>query len=83
MADYNRATEIDSKCFRGNNNIGFVKFREGDVDGAIAEYAHAIALNPNYGLAYRNRGEARRKKGDLEGAMADFNRVSKLGVSND
>jgi tetratricopeptide (TPR) repeat protein len=41
----------------------------------------AIQLNPQLGLAYRNRGNAKKKKGDIEGAIADFNRAIKLGVS--
>jgi len=49
----------------------------------MADYNQAIELNPQYGLAYRNRGNAKRKKGDLDGAIADFNRAIKLGVATD
>jgi len=49
----------------------------------MADYNQAIELNPQYGLAYRNRGNAKRKKGDLDGAIADFNRAIKLGVTTD
>ena len=50
-----------------------------DLDGAIADFNQAIRLDPNYALAYRNRGNAKRKKGDVDGAIADYNRAIKLG----
>ena len=38
----------------------------------------AIKLNPNFALAYNNRGNVKSKKGDLDGAMADYNQAIKL-----
>ena len=38
----------------------------------------AIKLNPNFALAYNNRGNVKSKKGDLDGAMADYNQAIEL-----
>ena len=51
------------------------------ADGAIADYNQAIKINPNYALAYNNRGNIKRTKGDIDGAIADFDRAIKLGVT--
>jgi Tfp pilus assembly protein PilF len=45
---------------------GAAKQRKGDLNGAMADYNRAILLNPQFGLAHRNRGNAKRKKGDLD-----------------
>jgi hypothetical protein len=47
----------------------------------MADYNRAIALNPRYGLVYRNRGNLKQRRGDTNGAIADFNQALKLGVS--
>ena len=49
------------------------------MDGALADYSQAIQLNPQYGLAYRKRGNAKRQKGDVDGAIADLDRAIELG----
>ncbi|TRZ95050.1 MAG: tetratricopeptide repeat protein, partial [Dehalococcoidia bacterium] len=48
---------------------------------AIADLSKAIELNPDYALAYYNRGNTyyRKKQADL--AIADYNKV--LEMSND
>ena len=45
----------------------------------MADYDQAIKLNPDYAIAFRNRGIAKQKKGDNDEAIADFNRAIKLG----
>src|SRR5205085_10222994 len=49
---------------------GAVKEKRGDLDGAIADYTRAIALNPRYSIAYYDRGVVHGKKGELEAALA-------------
>ena len=46
--------------------------KRGDLDGAIADYSQAIALDPKYAGAYCVRGMAKGQKGDLDGAITDF-----------
>jgi tetratricopeptide (TPR) repeat protein len=42
---------------------------------AILDYTHALALNPDLGLAYLNRGDVYRRQKDYEKAKNDFNRA--------
>src|SRR2546421_2135171 len=57
---------------------GNVKYRRGDLDGAIADYTHAIELDPKFARAYENRGVAKGAKRDPDGAIADLTRASDL-----
>lgn len=57
---------------------GWQLYKQGKLDEAIAKYNQAIKLDPNYALAYHNRGMAFRKKGMYERAIADYNRVLQL-----
>src|SRR6266540_2815264 len=56
------------------NDRGMAKHKNGDFDGAIADFTHAIELNPKFSEAYYNRGLAKDQKGDLDGAISDYNR---------
>jgi tetratricopeptide (TPR) repeat protein len=49
-----------------------------DPKGAIADYSEAIRLNPEFAVAYYNRGLARRQTGDHEGASADEAEATRL-----
>lgn len=55
------------------NLNGNEKQERGDLDGALADYAMAIELNPALAVAYCNRGLVRTAKGDLDGALVDYN----------
>jgi tetratricopeptide (TPR) repeat protein len=53
----------------------------GDLSGAIADYARAIARYQHPGdraFAYLGRGNVRRSAGDLLGAVADYDRAIEL-----
>ena len=50
----------------------------GRFDRAIADLDEAIRLDPNFAVAYNNRGDAYRQKGELERAIADFNEALRL-----
>jgi tetratricopeptide (TPR) repeat protein len=60
------------------NNRGAARHARGDLDGALADFDRALALNPRYPEAYNNRGAARHARGDLDGALADFDRALAL-----
>ncbi|QNA85104.1 tetratricopeptide repeat protein [Sphingomonas sp. So64.6b] len=48
---------------------------QGDLDGAIAAFDQAIAIEPRQPLAYLNRGLAYQRSGDLDRAIADLDRA--------
>ena len=52
------------------------------MDVALADYKRAIELEPDFALAYSNRGAVRVPKGDLDGALADHNRSIELDPKN-
>ncbi|WP_232200043.1 tetratricopeptide repeat protein [Synechococcus sp. CC9616] len=60
------------------NESGNAKFREGDYQGAIADYTKAIKINPRFGLAYYNRGFAKEYSGDSKGAILDYTKAIEL-----
>ncbi len=63
-------------------NRGIEKGKEGDLDGAIADFTRAIELNPKDDAPYYNRAQAKRLKKDAPGAVADYTRAIELGSTN-
>ena len=63
-------------------NRGIEKAKNGDLDGAIADFNRAIELNPNDDAPYYNRAQARQLKKDAAGAIADYTRAIELGSKN-
>jgi tetratricopeptide (TPR) repeat protein len=61
------------------NNRGNAKRRNKDAQGAIADYAEAITLDPAYVNATINRGISYEDLGDLDRALADYELAIKLG----
>ena len=49
-----------------------------DYDAAIADYTRAIEIDPNFALAYNNRGNAYRRIGNDDAAEADAAMYRKL-----
>ncbi|HSH05034.1 MAG TPA: tetratricopeptide repeat protein [Anaerolineae bacterium] len=46
-----------------------------DHQQALEDYDQAIVLNPEYAIAYANRGISKRILGDLDGEMADYDQA--------
>lgn len=75
---------IDAGALQGHDlavvyqNRGAGHYTRHEDDEAIADYARAIALDPNYAPAYRNRGRALGRKGELNAAIADFDEALRL-----
>src|SRR5436190_19962747 len=63
-------------------NRGIEKAKNGDLDGAMADFNRAIELNPKDDAPYYNRAQARRMKNDTAGAIADYTRAIELGSTN-
>jgi tetratricopeptide (TPR) repeat protein len=51
---------------------------KGQYDLAIADYDHAIAINPNDADAYNNRGTTRRAMGQYDLAIQDYDQALRL-----
>lgn len=47
-------------------------------DAAITEYSKAIELDPEYAVAYNNRGRAYYEQGELDSAISDFDKAIEL-----
>jgi len=56
-------------------NAGNLKLRNGDHDGAIADFSRAVSLEPSNSGYYLIRANAKVKKRDYAGAIADYTRV--------
>jgi tetratricopeptide (TPR) repeat protein len=63
-------------------NRGIEKGKNGDLDGALADFDRAIELDPKDDAAYYNRAQAKRLKKDAGGAIADYTRAIELGSKN-
>jgi tetratricopeptide (TPR) repeat protein len=63
-------------------NRGIEKAKNGDLDGALANFDRAIKLNPKDDAPYYNRAQARRLKKDVAGAIPDYTRAIDLGSTN-
>jgi tetratricopeptide (TPR) repeat protein len=57
-------------------NRGVEKGKLRDIKGAISDYNESIRLNPNFALAYYNRGLI--QEGEKQKILADFRKASEL-----
>jgi tetratricopeptide (TPR) repeat protein len=67
--------KLDPNSAAAHTNRGNVYLDRGEHQQAIAAYAKALLANPDYVIAYINRGLAYKALGDLSETRADFNRV--------
>jgi Flp pilus assembly protein TadD len=76
---YNSRTFLDYvlKLDPGNSiayyDRGLLREKQGDPNGAIADYTNVIRLDPEHARAFNNRGVLREIQGDLTAAIGDFN----------
>lgn len=65
-----------------DGNRGLQALDQGDYDGAIALFTHALKLGglatDDQEFAYANRGRAYLKKGDYSGAIVDLDRARQM-----
>jgi tetratricopeptide (TPR) repeat protein len=57
---------------------GLARAASADYDGAIADYAKSLAVNPSFAAAYCARAESREAEGDFTEAVADLNQAIAL-----
>ena len=60
------------------NSQGIEKYNKQDFRGAIQDYNQAIQINPDYALAYYQRGLAHSNLGDEQEAIKDFRQAAEL-----
>lgn len=58
------------------NSVGWLKFKNQDIDGAIETFREAIEIDPNFALAYNNMGLMHYLKEDLDGAYSWYARAA-------
>ena len=63
-------------------NRGIEKGKNGDLDGAIADFDRAAKADPQNDAPYYNRAQAKWLKKDTAGAIADYTRAIELGSTN-
>ena len=52
------------------------------IQEVIADYTMAISIDPQFTLAYTNRGNVRNALGDYQGAIADYTKVIEIKPDN-
>ena len=63
------------------NNRGVIKFSQGDIDGALADFDAAIAIRDDLGQAHVNRGYVFVAKQRWQDCIAAFDRGIALGAN--
>ncbi|MEX2326179.1 MAG: tetratricopeptide repeat protein, partial [Pseudomonadales bacterium] len=58
--------------------LGLANHEKGAYQTAIEHYTNAIAVEPDYGLAYASRGLTHGLSGDLEAALVDLERAIEI-----
>jgi tetratricopeptide (TPR) repeat protein len=59
-----------------------IRKEQGDLEGAMNDFSHAIELDPQNKMAYLGRGEVRERRADFKGALADFQKVLEMDPAN-
>jgi tetratricopeptide (TPR) repeat protein len=75
---YNEAIRLKPDYAEALNNRGIVRYRKGDLEGALQDHNEAVRLMPDSAEAFNNRGNVLRARGNLEGALQDCNEAIRL-----
>ncbi len=68
----------ETEPFEMSRERGIAAYRNGDLDGALAELDQAIQLNPNYKAAYIDRGIVLYRMRKLDRAFADIAKAKRI-----
>lgn len=80
VADYDAALKADATLTYAWFNKGVLLYNEGDYTSALQCFTEALALAPDFGDAYYNRGLAYLQAGNRRAAFADLSKAGELGV---
>lgn len=78
QAQLDAALSTFAGCVPAIVNAGNLLLEEGDLDGAIARFEAAIALDPDYPEAHHNLGVAFRRAGRRSDAVRELRRATGL-----
>jgi tetratricopeptide (TPR) repeat protein len=70
--DYEWAVKLDSSHYQAYGALGYVLRKQGDFNGSLGAYAHALQLKPGFTPAIEYRGEAYLALNKVEEAKADY-----------
>jgi Flp pilus assembly protein TadD len=65
-----------------HNNLGYALYEKHDLEGAIAEYHKALALDPKLVAAYYNLGISLFEKGEAAAALEELRAAYLLAPDN-
>jgi len=70
--EYQWAVKLDSSHYQAYGALGYVLRKQGDFNGSLGAYAHALQLKPGFTPAIEYRGEAYLALNKVEEAKADY-----------
>jgi len=72
---YRRAIELDADLSIAYTNLGNIRFRRGDDQGAEELYHHALSIDPSQPEAHYNLGYVMLERGHAESAVTSFEKA--------
>ena len=67
---------------KGDYQAAFNQLKNSQYDRAIADFTAAIRINPQYAVAYNNRGRTYQAMGDMTRALDDYEQARRIEPDN-
>lgn len=80
FSDLNKVLELSPRLVYAHFNRGNIYLSRNDYTAAISCYTEAIAIKPDFGEAYYNRGMAYLQLGNKDKGIADLSKAGELGI---
>jgi hypothetical protein len=80
---YKTALNQHSNCWRAQNNIGVVLFKQGDIEGAKVAFEKANGMKANESIVVNNLGVIALMENDIEAAKEYFDSAVGAGAALD
>jgi tetratricopeptide (TPR) repeat protein len=78
--DFEKALQLNPELAEARNNLGFVRFRNGETREGRKLIEQGLRLNPQNALAYAFRALILNSEGKSDSACADLKRARALGL---